>query len=144
MFSKACEHGIKAIIYIATQSLEGNRVKITAVAEHTGTPEAFTAKVLGLLTKHQILRSIKGPFGGFEMDHNQIHNISLSQIVKAVDGDQIFMGCGLGLKECNALKPCPMHNSFVKIRTDLKNMLEKTTVYELAVGIISGESILMR
>lgn len=144
MFSKACEHGIKAIIYIATQSLEGNRVKITEVSEHTGTPEAFTAKVLGLLTKHNVLHSIKGPFGGFEMDHDQIHQTTLSQIVKAVDGDEIFMGCGLGLKECNALKPCPMHNSFVKIRTDLKDMLESTTAYQLAVGLISGESILIR
>jgi len=144
MFSKACEHGIKAIIYIATQSLEGNRVKITEVSEHTGTPEAFTAKVLGLLTKHNVLHSIKGPFGGFEMDHDQIHQTTLSQIVKAVDGDEIFMGCGLGLKECNALKPCPMHNSFVKIRTDLKDMLESTTVYRLAVGLISGASILIR
>jgi len=144
MISKACEHGIKAIIYIATQSLEGNRVKITEVSEHTGTPEAFTAKVLGLLTKHNVLHSIKGPFGGFEMDHDQIHQTTLSQIVKAVDGDEIFMGCGLGLKECNALKPCPMHNSFVKIRTDLKDMLESTTVYQLAVGLISGESILIR
>ena len=144
MFSKACEHGIKAIIYIATQSLDGNRVKITEVSEHTGTPEAFTAKVLGLLTKHNVLHSIKGPFGGFEMDHVQIHQTTLSQIVKAVDGDEIFMGCGLGLKECNALKPCPMHNSFVKIRTDLKDMLKSTTVYQLAVGLISGESILIR
>src|SRR5690606_29177132 len=144
MFSKACEHGIKAIIYIATQSLDGNRVKITAVAEHTGNSEEFTAWCCGYVTNQQIIHTTKVPFGGFEMDQNQIHNTSLSQIVKAVDGDQIFMGCGLGLKECNALKPCPMHNSFVKIRTDLKNMLEKTTVYELAVGIISGESILMR
>ena len=57
MFSKACEHGIKAIIYIATQSIEGRRVKIGDVAEHSGSPEAFTAKVLGALTKHKIVNS---------------------------------------------------------------------------------------
>ena len=54
MFSKSCEYGIKAIIYIATQSLEDVRVKIGDVAENTGTPEAFTAKILGSLTKHNI------------------------------------------------------------------------------------------
>lgn len=144
MFSKACEHGIKAIIYIATQSMDGNRVKIGAVAEHTGTPEAFTAKVLGLLTKHKILHSIKGPFGGFEMDYLQIQNTTLADIVKAVDGDKIFTSCALGLKECNASKPCPMHHSFVQIRTDLKTMLENSTVHDLAIGLISGDSILVR
>jgi len=144
MFSKACEYGIKALIYVATQSLEGNRVKITEVSEHTGTPEAFTAKILGLLNKNNILHSVKGPFGGFEMDDNQIHHTSLADIVKAIDGDEIFIGCALGLKECNALKPCPMHFSFVKIRTDLKTMLENTTIYDLAIGLIAGESMLLR
>ena len=35
MFSKACEHGIKAIIYIATQSMDGKRVKIGDVVENS-------------------------------------------------------------------------------------------------------------
>ena len=144
MFSKACEHGIKAVVYIATQSLNGHRVKITEVSEHTGTPEAFTAKVLGLLSKHNILHSIKGPYGGFEMDQKQIHETKLAEIVNAVDGNHIFTGCALGLKECNADKPCPMHYNFVKIRSDLKQMMENTSIHDLAIGLISGESILIR
>ena len=144
MFSKACEHGIKAVTYIATQSMEGNRVKIGAVSKHTGTPEAFTAKVLGLLAKCKILYSIKGPFGGFEMDSLQIRNTTLAEIVRSVDGDKVFTGCALGLKECNSMKPCPMHYNFVKIRTDLKIMLENTTVHDLAKGLITGESMLVR
>ena len=51
MFSKACEYGIKAIIYIATQSLEGKRVKIVDVVENSGSPAAFTGKVLGSLRR---------------------------------------------------------------------------------------------
>jgi len=144
MFSKACEHGIKAIIYIASQSMQGNRVKINEVSRHTGTPEAFTAKILGKLCQKQILHSIKGPFGGFEMDNKQIHKTYIADIVKALDGDNLFNGCALGLKTCNHISPCPMHNNFVKIRTELKEMMENSTVYEFAEGIIAGESILVR
>ena len=68
MFSKACEHGIKAIIYIATQSMDGKRVKIGDVVENSGSPEAFTAKVLGSLTKYHIVNSYTGPNGGFFID----------------------------------------------------------------------------
>lgn len=144
MFSKACEYGIKAIIYIATQSLDGNRVKIGNVAENTGTPEAFTAKILGTLTKFGIVKSLKGPYGGFEIDPFSMKQIKLSEIVYAIDGDVIYNGCALGLSECNATKPCPMHDKFVRIRAELKTMLETTTVYDLATKLKSGETILMQ
>ncbi|QBR12894.1 RrF2 family transcriptional regulator [Sphingobacterium sp. CZ-2] len=144
MFSKACEHGLKAMIYIASKSMEGERVKIGEVAEHTGTPEAFTAKVLSTLSRHELLHSIKGPYGGFEMDQQQMHQVRLVDIVSAIDGDKLFEGCALGLTTCNEDKPCPMHNSFVQIRTDLKSMMESTSIYDLATGLISGESILIR
>ncbi|MVZ60513.1 RrF2 family transcriptional regulator [Sphingobacterium humi] len=142
MFSKACEHGLKAILYIATQSMDGKRVKIGEVAEHTATPEAFTAKVLGTLTKFNILKSVKGPYGGFEMSEEQIHGVRLADIVKAIDGEELFIGCALGLRECNAKRPCPMHHRFVEIRKELKSMMESSTVYDLATDVIAGESVL--
>ena len=144
MFSKACEYGIKAIIYIATQSLKDERVKIADIVENVGSPEAFTAKILGALTKHDIVKSYTGPYGGFKIDTNRMKITKVSEIVFAIDGDSIYNGCGLGLSECSNVQPCPMHNKFVKIRGELKIMLETTTIYDLAIGLKSGESILMR
>jgi Rrf2 family iron-sulfur cluster assembly transcriptional regulator len=144
MFSKACEYGIKAIIYIATQSLKDERVKIGDIVENVGSPEAFTAKILGALTKHDIVKSYTGPYGGFKIDTNRMKITKVSEIVFAIDGDSIYNGCGLGLSECSNVQPCPMHNKFVKIRGELKIMLETTTIYDLAIGLKSGESILMR
>ncbi|MEE1885765.1 RrF2 family transcriptional regulator [Pedobacter flavus] len=144
MFSKACEYGIKAMIYIATQSLNHTRVKIGDVAKNSGSPEAFTAKILGLLTKHNIVNSLKGPYGGFEIDLLRMKQIKISEIVFAIDGDSIYNGCALGLSECNNDKPCPMHDRFLKVRTELKHMLETTTIYELATELKSGNSVLMK
>jgi len=144
MFSKACEHGIKAIIYIATQSIEGRRVKIGDVAEHSGSPEAFTAKVLGALTKHKIVNSHTGPYGGFDIDIKRMKQIKVIDIVQAIDGDSIFNGCGLGFVECSNTQPCPMHEKFVKVRSEIKKMLTSATVHDLALGLKSGKTVLMR
>lgn len=144
MFSKSCEYGIKAIIYIATQSLEDQRVKIGDVAVNTGTPEAFTAKILGLLSKHNIVSSVKGPHGGFEIDKNRMKQIRVSEIVAAIDGDGIYSGCALGLSECNDHDPCPLHESIVDVRNNLRRSLETATVYDLATKLKSGKSILVR
>lgn len=143
MFSKACEYGIKATIYIATQSLEGNRVKIDEVAKKSDSPEAFTAKVLGKLTKHKIVNSYKGPNGGFEVDLDKIKDIKVKDIVYAIDGDEVYNNCALGLKKCGDENPCPIHDSFIKIRVELKNVLTRTSIHELAVGLRSGKSTLL-
>jgi Rrf2 family transcriptional regulator, iron-sulfur cluster assembly transcription factor len=142
MFSKACEHGIKALIYIATQSMEGKRAKTGDIANHSGTPEAFTAKVLGKLSGAGILDSVKGPYGGFFISNKQMQSITLSHVVDAIDGNSIFTACGLGLKECNDANPCPMHHKFLIVRSELKKMLISTTLQELAEGIKSGNTLL--
>ena len=144
MFSKACEYGIKAIIYIATQSLEGKRVKIVDVVENSGSPAAFTGKVLGSLTKHNIVHSLTGPHGGFYIDPGRMKRVRASDIVFAIDGDTVYNGCALGLTECSNTQPCPMHDKFVKVRNELKKMLETTTVHDLAIGLKSGKTILVR
>lgn len=144
MFSKACEYGIKAMIYVATQSLKGDRVKIGDIVEKVGSPEAFTAKILSDLVKNRLIESLKGPYGGFYIQPDQMESIKVIQIVSVIDGDSIFLGCGLGLRECNALEPCPMHSKFVKIRSELKKALETTSLLELANGIKSGKTILIR
>jgi Rrf2 family iron-sulfur cluster assembly transcriptional regulator len=144
MFSKACEYGIRAATYIASQSLEARRVSLNEIAQEIDSPAAFTAKILQQLSRNRIVDSVKGASGGFEIERARIDQIKLSQIVYAIDGDNVYMGCGLGLKECNANKPCPVHDKFVQIRSDLKSMLENTSLYEMTKGLEVGLTYLKR
>jgi len=142
MFSKACEYGIKASIFIALNSYQGNRVSLKAIAKEIASPEAFTAKILQDLVRHDIINSVKGAHGGFEIAKPQIAQIKLEEIVRAIDGDKIYNGCGLGLHTCDELHPCPVHEKFKDIRNDLKFMLVNTNLEELALDIKSGISFL--
>lgn len=143
MFSNACKYGIKAVAYIATQSIENKRVKITDVAKKSGSPEAYTAKIMGQLTKGKIVISVKGPQGGFEMSREQMQQVTILQIVKIIDGDSLINDCVLGLSQCDSNQPCPMHNEFKLIKEQIKHLLETTTVYDLATKINSGDSTLI-
>lgn len=142
MFSKACEYGIKASIYIAVNSNEGKRVSLKEIAKEINSPVAFTAKILQDLVRHDIINSVKGAHGGFEIDKVDIKSKKLSEIVNAIDGNKIYNGCGLGLDICNELHPCPVHDKFKIVRNELKDMLENTNLEELALGIKSGMSFL--
>lgn len=142
MFSKACEYGIKAMLYIAEQSQSGNRVSIKEIAKATGSPEAFTAKILQQLARNHIVDSLKGPTGGFSVEKQRLSQINISQIVYAIDGDNIYNGCGLGLTHCSDDKPCPVHHKFVSVRKELKKILENTSLEELALELKSGQTFL--
>lgn len=142
MFSKACEYGLKASIYIASNSYDGKRVSLKEIAEKIDSPEAFTAKILQDLVRHKIIGSVKGAYGGFEIAKKDIASIQLSQIVNAIDGDGIYQGCGLGLNVCDENHPCPVHDQFKTIRNQLKDMLENTNLEQLALDIKSGVSFL--
>jgi Rrf2 family protein len=142
MFSKACEYGIRASIFIASKSAKGIRVGIKDVAKEIDSPEPFTAKIMQILTKNKIIHSTKGVGGGFEVSNEIQKSIKLIQIVDAIDGDRIYKGCGIGLKECSEEHPCPVHDDFKKIRGLLFEMLTQTTLEQLASGVKSGDFFL--
>lgn len=144
MFSKSCEYGIKAVIYITQQSIKNNRVKLNDIAEAIDSPAAFTAKTLQLLSKAQIIRSVMGQLGGYEIDLDRCDSLTLYDIVHLIDGEKLFSGCGLGLVDCNAKEPCPIHDQFSILRKDLKIALQKTSLKEFAVHLNSGSIHLKR
>jgi len=144
MFSKTCEYAFRATTLIATASAAGERLSLEAIAERTDSPKAFTAKVLQQLARAGILASHKGPNGGFDLPPFMAKKVKLSHIVKAIDDDTVYRGCGMGLKACNAMKPCPLHDHFETIRNDLRTMLESTTVQSLTVGLENGATYLKR
>lgn len=129
MFSKTCEYAIRAMIFIAQQSKDGEKVGIKKIAKGIDSPEHFIAKILQELSRQNMLQSTKGPNGGFYLDEDTL-TASLADIVRAVDGDQLFIGCGLGLKHCSETHPCPIHDEFKKVRTSLQKMLENARLDE--------------
>ena len=140
MFSKACEYGIRAVLFIAKQSQNDLRPNIAEIAQAINSPEPFTAKICQQLVRENILLSKKGPRGGFYLEKNSL--LKLADIVVAIDGPRIFNGCGLGLTECSSENPCPIHNQYLDIRGALKQMYENASVMDLSVSLEEGETFL--
>jgi len=129
------------MIYIAQKSDDGVRLGLKQIARETDSPVAFTAKILQQLSRAGLLQSLKGPTGGFLLAR-PAEQIMLVEIVSAIDGDAIFSGCGLGLKECNALHPCPLHDKFKVVRDELSQMLRTTSLKETSASVSLGHSYL--
>ncbi|WP_295334841.1 Rrf2 family transcriptional regulator [Flavobacterium sp.] len=142
MFSKSCEYAIRATIFIATHCCKEGKVGLKEIANEIDSPTAFTAKILQALVKNNIIKSSKGVGGGFMILKDDLKNINLSDIVMAIDGDSVFLRCGLGLSNCSEDHPCPVHEKFKFVKKDLIYMLEHTTLEELSLGIKKGQTFL--
>jgi len=132
MFSKACEYAIKAVLHVAHKSREGARVGVKDIAKAIDSPEAFTGKIMQQLSKSGIIQSIKGPSGGFWIGEEERKAANLRNIVKVFDGDKLYTECGLGLKHCNDLRPCPVHHEYKEIRDALVKMHTDINLDDLA------------
>ncbi|NCI46279.1 RrF2 family transcriptional regulator [Sediminibacterium soli] len=142
MFSKSCEYGIRAAVYIASEAHEGHKVGIAEICRHIEAPRHFTAKILQTLSRRNIISSQKGINGGFYLDDSQKKK-SIKEIVEAIDGNGLFTGCGLGLKRCSETKPCPIHKQFKEIRRKLTEMMEGKDIGTLAIQLKKGRVVLM-
>ena len=141
MFSKTCEYAIRACIFIASETINGNRVSLPEVSKKIESPEAFTSKILQTLVKRKIIRSLKGPGGGFEIDKNIIENILLIDIVQSCDGN-ILQRCSLGLHQCSDIHPCPFHHKYKPIKESLIKVFSETSLKELIGGYQKGDTFL--
>src|SRR6187549_615822 len=142
MFSKTCEYGIRAMIFVAQKSKDGSRVGLKDIAKGTAAPEHFIAKIMQELVRKKLVHSIKGPNGGFYMDQFDLKT-SLADIVRALDGNAIYTDCVLGLKTCNEKKPCPVHEQYKDIKKELIKMIEENTIGDFNNKLDSGKFFLV-
>jgi len=142
IFSKACEYGIRATIYVAQKSLNHERCSMKDISKEIDSPEAFTAKILQKLVKADIIKSVKGATGGFEVGLKEMKKIKLTDIVIAIDGEINEKKCVLGLKKCSEDYPCPVHNKYKFIKKDVLSMIHNTSLSEMSNSVDAGLSCL--
>ena len=134
---------MRAVFFIAHKTADGGRVGIKEIATGIDSPEHFLAKILQDLSRRGVIQSVKGPNGGFYTDKTVLQR-PVSDIVEAVDGNGIFIGCALGLKQCSEVNPCPLHHEFKAIRSQLHHLLTSTTIGEFNTDLISGVTALKK
>jgi len=138
MLSRSCEYALKSILYITKHSKNLERVGAKSISDNLGIPYHFAAKILQVLSKADIISSQKGPNGGFYLTEDNLKH-SLADVVRAIDGNGIFVNCILGLKTCSAVRPCPLHYEFADIKTKIAKGFEGTKLDEFQEKLLSGE-----
>lgn len=138
LLSKSCVYGLRASLYVAGFGGERKFVPIHEIAEQLDISFHFLTKILQQLTGAGILESYRGPSGGV-MLAKPADEVSLLNIVSAIDGDAVFSECVLGLAGCGTHAPCPLHESWSAQRGKLLAALEGATLESLRDPVKAAE-----
>ncbi len=140
MFSRSCQYALQAVLYISLHGGKNNAIKIKDISDSQEIPIHFLGKILQILVKAKILESLKGPTGGFYIVESQTQ-LTLLEIVKVIDGLDIFDKCGIGLKACSDDCPCPIHHDYKIVKQKIRSLLHDKTISDLCKDVASGNAI---
>lgn len=133
IYSRSAEYAIRAFVHLA-QVRDSRFAMVKQIAAEEEIPAHFLAKILQQLARKGLLRSSKGPTGGFSL-RQPPEDVSLLHIVEALDGLQEYQKCASGLAECNDDMPCGMHDSWKALRSRIMDYLEHTTIADVAEAL---------
>jgi Rrf2 family transcriptional regulator, iron-sulfur cluster assembly transcription factor len=131
IYSSACEYAIRAAAYLASRDGEEGLVKLKDITEAEDLPAPFLSSVLQLLVTARLLRSARGPTGGYALERSP-DRITLYDIKAAVDGTAELEACAVGHDRCSDETPCPLHDSWKPIREEIVTYLRETTLADMA------------
>ncbi len=140
LLSKSCEYGLRAMLYLSARTeseKEGDPsapahsyVSLQTVSDELRIGLSYLTKVCQQLNEAGLLNSKRGRGGGIALTRPP-DAIPLYDIVVAIDGDDLFEECVLGLPGCGEAEPCPLHDHWTEVREQMQTTFRTTTLAEV-------------
>ena len=129
--SSTAQQAIQAVLCIAG-STDGGPVRVAEIASVIGCPRNYLSKTLHLMTRAGVLRSERGPKGGFRLA-SPPDRITLAHVVAPFEpvGER---RCLIGRPTCGDANPCAAHHRWKKVAGGVDDFFNKTTIASLLHG----------
>jgi Rrf2 family protein len=127
MWSATAEYAVRAILVLAQSATPKTA---DAVARAIGAPANYMAKTLNALAREGILKSARGPSGGFSLCVAP-DALTLDRIMNVFHEPRVGAQCLLGNRACDASHPCTAHARWIGITQSTRHALATTSIASL-------------
>jgi Rrf2 family protein len=129
--TRGADYAVRAMLDVAAQSNpEKGRARTHEIAQRQDIPPALLAKLIPLLVRAGLLDSQRGASGGLFLSR-PASEISLLQIVEAIEGPIALNRCTSTPAQCNHIDQCSVHSVWQKAQDYLVKLLESTSLRDL-------------
>ncbi len=127
LFSTATAYALRAL---AALPEDGSYCLAKNLASQLELPGPYLAKILQGLVQADILESVRGPRGGFRLVR-PAHRITVGDVVTAMEGPNAMDGCVMGFPTCGGDHPCPLHDAWAAVKTQVTSSMTEATIRDL-------------
>lgn len=128
---KSSEYAIRCLVFMANGG-EG-LYSVKSLSENLDIPYKFLGRLMSLLGSEGVVESVQGKAGGYRIVR-RLEDIHLAEVVDIVEGLENYERCILGFERCDDENPCPMHEFWSGHKDGILQMLEGTTLAQLAAS----------
>ena len=131
------DYAVRAVVELA-ESSQGSPRKVEDVAQAQGIPVSFLENILTQLRSSGVVRSQRGPEGGYWLAQ-PAKEVSLAQVIRAVEGPLVGVR-GQRPEEIEYSGSAEsLQQVWIALRANLRKVLDEVTVADVASGKLPKE-----
>ncbi len=127
-FSSKTEYGLVALIELASIFSSGGVLQVAEIAARQGIPDRYLEQMLTSLRRGGILRSIRGPRGGYQLVRPPAE-VAVADVVICLEGDPSTKGSSPETPEYQVLQSLASQLEQARLRvvqaTSLQDLLDR-------------------
>jgi len=128
--TRQADYAVRAVYYLTRLGPE-SRAATSQIADEQHIPPSFLAKIISQLSVAGLLHTSRGARGGVSLARGP-ENISLLDVVEAIDGPIMLNECVTDSGACTFSQDCPMRPIWCEAQKDLIERLKNTNFLEIA------------
>lgn len=131
-FSRESRYALVGLQHLAAKPY-GTVIGPTTLAEEAGLPAPFMAKIFHKLARNGILSSHRGRVRGYALAR-PAEQITVSEVLEAIEGADLFSRCIFVSDTCDASRPCPLHDLWAPVVDASAAVFARTSVADLEIA----------
>jgi Rrf2 family iron-sulfur cluster assembly transcriptional regulator len=129
VLNQSADYALRAVLFVA--QLDGRRAcTASTIARALGVPRNYLGKVLHALTQAGVLRSVRGPRGGFRLNGSAAQ-LTVADVAGPFHRLPERRMCLLGNRPCNSASPCASHQRWQNMSDQITDFFRNTTIAAL-------------
>lgn len=129
--SRKMDYALRALAYLAGRN-GAQGCTLGDIATHTAVSSQFLAKIIEQLSKRGLVRSRRGPRGGYVLAR-QPAEVSVNDVIEAVEGPIMLNTCTTGQSDCVLLPGCEITTVWKEAQKRLIEVLSQTTLADVSM-----------
>ena len=134
--NRLTDYSTVVMSYLAVEPKKVHHAK--DITLHTNINQPTVSKILKMLAKAKLLISHRGINGGYQLAKSP-ENISISEVVIAIEGMVGLTECSMNHSNCNIQNVCHIRSNWRHISDIIQQMLQNITLADLAKPMLPSE-----